>query len=145
MLADFTIHVHDCRKPMAVRVKVHDSVAALRSAATKWDRTWPKRLQRENTHAEDKTLGVCHRFHMLDDPVVAIVRLAPPHVGAGVVAHELTHAAVWLWEIENKFENVPINCLNDEWFCTLLGELVRQTTNELYARGVYEASPENYM
>lgn len=136
MLADFTITVHDARKPLTVQVKVHDSVAALRSAASRFTNGQPGR--KKNALREDLSdvLGICHRFHWDKDPLCAIVRLAPPHIGAGIVAHELAHAAVWLWEIQNKFE-VPLLCQDDEWFCWTLGELVRQTTIQLFERNVY--------
>lgn len=134
MLADFTITVNEARKPLAVQVKVHDSVAALRGAAKKYS----QRVSLQNEGDFSDTLGICHRFHMANDPVVALVRLAPPHLGAGIVAHELTHAAVWMWEIHNKFSrDTPLNCENDEWFAWVLGELVRLTTTKLIEHKIY--------
>lgn len=134
MLADFTIEVHEAYKPLAVQVKIHDNVPALRSAATKYDM---RRGRDEPDHSD--TLGICHREHMMDDPVCALVRLAPPHVGAAMVAHEMAHAAVWLWLIHNKFDKKAslLTCANDEWFAWVLGELVRQTHNKLYEKGIY--------
>lgn len=139
MLADFTINIQEARKPLAVRVKVHDNVAALRSAAAKYTNLSNTRSRGKKNSADfSDTLGICHRFHMQHTSVCAIVRLAPPHIGAGVVAHEMGHAAVWLWEIENKFSRKePLHCANDEWFCWVLGELVRQTTIQLIDRKIY--------
>lgn len=118
---------------MAVQVKVHDTVAALRSASAKH----AKRGGRKKEPDFSETLGICHRFHMMNDPLCAIVRLAPPHVGAGMIAHEMGHAAVWLWEIQNKFSRKePLQCSNDEWFCWVLGELVRQTTIQLIEKDI---------
>lgn len=132
MLADFTIHIHEGRKPMAVQVKVHDSVPALQMACTKYAK---RTGHREKDFSE--TLGVCHRFHTMGDPLCAIVRFAPPHTGAGMVAHEMGHAAVWLWEIQNKFSRKePLQCSNDEWFCWVLGELVRQTTIKMIEKNI---------
>lgn len=134
MLADFTINIHDARKSLAVQVKIHDNIPALRGACTRYH-------QREDRRDEadfSDTLGICHRFHMMNDPLVALVRLAPPHIGAAMVAHEMAHAAVWLWEVQHKFNRkIPLTCANDEWFCWILGELVRRTTNQLYDNGVY--------
>lgn len=119
---------------MAVRVKVHKNEDALNRAARRYnDRMAPPGAD------DERVLGVCHRFHMADDPVVALVRFAPPNTGAAVVAHEMAHAAIWLWEIENKFDRKkPLNCTNDEWFCWILGELVRQTTIQFYEKKVYD-------
>jgi hypothetical protein len=134
MIADFVILVHYGEKPRGVRIKVHDNVAALRSAATKHSRL----LKNERSAAEEKAVGVCHRFYMEKDPVCALVRLAPPHIGIGVVSHELCHAAVWFWEIEHQFKDVPMTCHNDEQFCWVLGELVHYTTDKLYEKGVWK-------
>ena len=126
---------------MAVRVVVHESTRALRSAITQYDKLNAprKKGKRLPTAAEEGILGVCHRFHWDGDPVCALVRLAPPHIGSGIVSHELTHAAVWLWEIEHKFEDVPITCQNDEWFAWVLGELVSKTVDKLYEHKLYDS------
>jgi hypothetical protein len=136
LLADFTVTIHDVYKPMAVRVKVHENLRAMHSAVTQSDNRWGGRKKRTKGQHKD-TLAICQRFHMSDSPVYSIVRFAPPHVGAGIVAHEMAHAAVWLWEIKNKFEDVPLACDNDEWFAWVLGELVRRTTTQLHDNGVY--------
>lgn len=138
MKADFIITVHEARKPLAVQVKVHDDVSSLRSAAARY-------TNRSNLYSKDTkndadfsdTLGICHRSHMSNTPLCAIVRLAPPNIGAGIVAHEMAHAAVWMWEINNEFKDVPLTTSNDEWFCWVLGELVRQTTLKFIDKGIY--------
>ena len=144
MLADFTITIHrDDRPNRAVRVIVHDNARALRSAVTQYGRT------HGTDTAEHGLLGVCHRFHIQrqtgrgkqrkwgPDPLVAIVRLAPPDIGIGIVTHELAHAAVWIQEIDDNFKDTPLVCQNDEDFCWNLGELVRQTVNKLYEKGIW--------
>lgn len=140
MLADFVIEVEDARKPLAVQVRVHDNVASLRRAANAYDKRYgPTRKKKQTQNEFFDTLGVCHRFHTYSQPLCALVRLAPPNLGAGIVAHELAHAAVWMWEIHHKFNpKKALNCGNDEWFCWVLGELVRQTTDQLYSKGVYK-------
>lgn len=121
---------------MGVRVIVHENVRALRSASTQHSNRY---LNRKPKYDDFKnTLGICHRHHWDSDSVYAIVRVAPPNIGIGVVSHELAHAAVWLWEIENKFdEKIPLMCHNDEWFCWVLGELVRCTVNKFIEKGLY--------
>lgn len=140
MIADFTIMIHDVYKPMGVRVKVHESLPAMHAAVTLSDKkfqTGRKKKPPEKSPHKDM-LAVCQRFHMDDSSsVYSIVRFTPPHIGGGIVAHEMAHAAVWLWEIKNQFKEVPLVCENDEWFAWILGELVRQTTDQFYKRGVY--------
>ena len=135
MLADFTITVHEARKPLAVQVKVYENVHTLRRAATRY--TNQLYANKKNRPDFSDTLGLCHRFHRSNTPLCAIVRVAPPDIGVGVISHELAHAAVWLWEIENEFKEVPLHAGNDEWFCWVLGELVRQTTLKLYQHKVW--------
>lgn len=135
-LADFTVYIHDVDRDMGVRVVVHKNLGAMRSAVTQTDRIYSSRKKRKLNQHKD-LLGICQRHHMQSSSTYAVVRLAPPHVGAGIVAHELTHAAIWLWEIKNQFKDVPLTCENDEWFCWILGELVRRTTNKLFEKGIY--------
>jgi hypothetical protein len=138
MLANFIVTINAARKPLAVEVKVHNSTAALRMACTQYcQRTGAK----EDADFSD-TVGICHRFHMADDPVCALVRLAPPHIGIGVVSHELAHVAVWMREIELEFKPEPFLSDDDEWFCWILGELVSFTVAKLYENGVYKTNGE---
>jgi hypothetical protein len=134
VIADFTIQINAGRKPMAVQVKIHDDLRALRSAARKHTLAWnPKEKPRPD---DNKLLGVCHRFHNDNDPLMALVRLAPPNLGVGILAHELTHAAVWLWEIENKFDEKLYLPNDDEWFCYVLGDLVHYATKFMQQKGI---------
>lgn len=136
MLADFTITIHGERKDCAVRVIVYDKISALRSAASQYDNVLrsPKKKKYGEFH---NTCGICHRFHMMNDPLVALVRLAPPYLGAGIVTHELAHAAVWIRQIEEQFKAPPLDCENDERFCWVLGELVQHTVDKLASKGIY--------
>ena len=136
MLADFTITVHEGRKPMAVRVVIHEDVHDLRKAALMHYNNWQGRTARDVNL--ETCLGVCHRFHMANDPVFAVVRLAPPNLGAGIVAHEMFHAVVHLWDVQTKWdEKERLTCENDEWSAWVLGELVRHTHNKLWEHGLY--------
>ena len=138
MIADFTIFVHYGEKPRGVRIKVHDNVAALRMAATKYTKVWRSPKQRKKLTEEfSQTLGICHRMYMQNDPVCAIVRLAPPNLGIGILTHELMHAAVHIWEIEHQFNDTPLRCDNDEELAWVIGELVRCAANALYERKVW--------
>lgn len=136
MIADFTITVYYRETPRAVQVKIHDNVAALRSAATQRARVWKGRKKKHIPEPE-RAVGLCEKFYWDKDPVCAIVRLAPPHIGIGVVSHELCHAATWIREIEHQFVDTPLTGENDEEFCWVLGELVRCTVLKMYEKGVW--------
>lgn len=143
-LADFTISI-EYGVPRQVRVIVYDNVKGLRQAATRYDNVTRSRRKQQRSTFKD-TVGICHRFEdrIFDDqskeekssPLCAIVRLAKPHVGVGVVSHELAHAAVWLRELTNSVELLV--CQNDEEFCWILGELVRQTINAMNEYGIFD-------
>ncbi len=130
MLADFDITIHSDPK-RTVRVKIHENVVSLRSAATQYENRRGPRKKKKKSEPKN-LLGICHRFHNFKDPLCAIVRLAPPHLGVGIISHELAHAVVWIWEIDHHFKDVPLTCQNDEEFCWNLGELIQQTVNVLY-------------
>jgi hypothetical protein len=144
VLADFTITIEsDPRR--AVQVIVYDSVKRLRIAASRYDnRTRSRRRRLRGDYAH--TLGVCHRFEMVEmvgdhaeqHPLCAIVRLAEPNLGVGIVSHELAHAAVWMRELTEGDDAPRLTASNDEPFCWLLGELVRQAINGMTERGVYD-------
>lgn len=144
ILADFTVAV-EYEVPREVRVVVYDSLKGLRVAATRYDnRTRSRRRRRSGEFNE--TLGICHRFEWRDQdtgasmPLCAIVRLARPHLGAGVVSHELTHATVWMREL--AVGDAPLKADDDELFCWVLGELVSHVVDEMYERGVYERNED---
>lgn len=136
MLADFVITIHDVDKPLGVRVVVHDSLRAMRSAVTQSDN---RRRGSKNGGKNNTYLAICQRLpHMAKAEYYAIARFAPPHIGAGIVAHEMAHAAVWLWIIKMQWEAHALTDENDEWFAWILGELVRQTTLVFKRNGVYD-------
>lgn len=140
VLADFEINV-EFAIPRSVRVVVYDSLKGLRIAATRYDNVTRSKRRRQNGTFAD-TLGICHRDERLDHesnplPLCAIVRLAKPHIGAGMVTHELAHAAVWMRELSG--DTSPLTCANDEDLVWLIGELVRQTTVKMYELGVFDA------
>lgn len=123
---------------MAVRVVVHEDVPTLRKEAMKHYNNWCDTRKTEQTNLEE-ILGVCHRFHMANDPVLAVIRLAPPNLGAGIVTHECAHAAVHLWQVQTMWDpKQSLVCENDEWFCWVLGDLVRETVNQFHERGFYD-------
>jgi hypothetical protein len=138
MLANFTITLeYEGRPKRAVEVVIHNNVQALRAAIRQHDRSWGKPGNAKGV------LGVCHRFEAWPEgtpekieTVCALVRLAPPNIGIGLVSHELAHAAVWIRTL-NEGNECALTCENDEEFCWILGELVRQTVAKLYEHNLY--------
>lgn len=139
VLADFEINV-ELEPPRAVRVVIYDNLKGLRIAASRYENHgMRKNRRRRGKYAE--TLGICHRFEWQSSegekrPLCAIVRLANPNLGVGIISHEMTHAAVWIRELNGDLD--PLTCANDEPFAWLLGELVRQTINMMNEKQVYE-------
>lgn len=123
-----------------VKVVVYDTVAALRAAATRFDNRTASRKKRQRGRYAD-TLGLCQRFELEDEhgrqqPLCAIVRLARQHLGAGIVSHEMAHAALQVWMLDHPDERLTDS--NDEPYAWVLGELVRRTVNWLHDHGVYD-------
>ncbi len=138
-LADFTIRI-ESEIPREVRVIVYNNVKGLRIAASRYsNRTKSKRKKKQGRFSN--TLGICHRFERVDvdgivHPQCAVVRLAKPYIGVGVISHEMAHAAVWIHELNEG--TTTISCSDDESFAWNLGELVRQTINAMHDRGVFD-------
>lgn len=85
-------------------------------------------------------MGICHRFEHEGPngehrPLCAIIRLAKPHIGAGITAHECAHAAQWIWELD--YNHLSFTSEHDEPFAWVLGELVRQITIKMHDIGAY--------
>lgn len=140
ILADFVVNVEFETKPREVRVIVYDSVKGLRIAATRYDNLIRSKRRKRGGEFSN-TLGICHRFEWYTKdgkthPQCAIVRLAKPYLGVGIISHELTHAAVWMHQLSKPEE--LLTCDNDESLAWVLGELVRQTINAMNANGVYD-------
>lgn len=144
-LADFIVRIDhpDDGPPADVRVIVYKSVAALRGAATRHESvTMSKRRRARGEHRNlfPDTLGICHRFQWVrrdgtTDPQCALVRLAVPHIGVGIISHEMAHAAFAVLDREGV---AIVTMDDDERFCWVLGDLVRQTINGMNDRGVYD-------
>lgn len=137
MLADFVVNIpaaEDGGRNWQVQVKVHDSTESLQRAC----RAYHKRIGYPHcTDGFEDVLGICHRFYSDSSPLVALVRVAPPNLGIGIISHELVHAAVSIWEAEHDFKDAPIDSTNDERFAWVLGELVRVTVIKCYEHGIY--------
>lgn len=143
MLADFFITIHS-DPPRTVNVKVYKTVAAMRSAKTQNDRRWfsKKQQAQKKKDGENQFLGICECFELENvrgtpeaQSLCAIIRLAQSHIGIGIVSHEMAHAAVWINQLNKSCD--PLISGNDEEFCWILGELVRQTINKFHDKGIY--------
>lgn len=129
--ADFSVGVEYTNgRERYVHVIVYGSVNSLRAAASEYC----------PSNDYDGVLGLCHRFTCIDEtgavqPHCAIVRLCDPHIGVGIVSHELAHAAMWMWEMDHPED--PLTTTNDEEFCWTLGSLVKDTVNKMHEYGCY--------
>lgn len=145
VLADFTVETeYRDDTPRRVRIVVYDSLKGFRIAASRHaNQTRSKRHKLRGEFAG--ALGLCERFEWQDQdgnsrPDCATVRLAEPHLGVGIVSHEMAHAAVWIRELDGNGEGEPLVCENDEPFAWVLGDLVRQAINGMNEHGVYDAT-----
>lgn len=139
----FTLTVTPGEVPRDVEVVVYDTLRAMRGAITRFEK-----LRNGAKRGEfNDTCGICHRFERFDigpnggkldsDLLCAIVRLAEPYLGIGIVSHELTHAAVWIRELEEGV-HPALSCENDELLAWTVGELVSATVRALYEFGVWD-------
>ena len=97
--------------------------------------------------------GVCHSYTKARvyangrrriQPQIGEIHLCSSHSDAGTVAHECYHAALHYWRRKTRKSDVVIHDDNDkgrdgteEQFGDVLGRLVGQTIDGLYACGFY--------
>lgn len=122
-----------------MHVVVHDTVEELRAAATRY-----------SPHADFHDTEACFQqpawsAHADDDgyidepgPTYAGVMRLTPDVGAGVVAHECTHAALGMLYRQHVLTiGLDSPERDEEALCYAVGDLMRGVTNGLLERGVW--------
>lgn len=129
-----------------VRFVVYDKTSHLRAAATQYENVTKGRTKKRRCDYKN-TVGICHPFElwkpegkgknkiMVQDPLCAIVRLARPNIGMGVLSHEMAHAAVHIHEMNT---GGPVVQGEDEDFAWVLGDLVRQAVIKMNELKIYD-------
>lgn len=125
--------------PGWIWVVVHDSVEQLRRAATRYG---------GGDHSDTAACfqGTGARMRVDDDGRVTVpasrfagvMRILPDH-GAGTLAHEATHAALAIYGRQHRvfLEPFASDMADEEVLCYTVGDIVRGTTIQLLAKGVW--------
>ena len=120
-----------------VRVTVYDDIDELRRDASSG--RWRSLKDAGDTPVD--TLGVCHRTEWQSDgkslPLCAHIRLHKDHMGVGIVTHEIAHAALFMYELDNPERLTTEDIEHEEVFCHILGDLTSRVVSKLYAKGYY--------
>lgn len=121
------------KTPNRLVVVVYDNLKDVR----KWGR-W----NNGSPYGED-TFGVTNKqsLYSKDDELLkveAFIRLDKTHCPTGLVAHEVAHAAVYLFTQDGNrlHKDSPIS--KEEKFCYLYGDLFHEVTKKMYKLGVWE-------
>lgn len=124
----WVVTTHVTGKPRAVEVRLYSDVNHLRGAATRYN-AWSG-----ESGTYRGALGVCHGFTRGrvgadgawdEDEIVAIIRLAEPHLTPLIVLHEAAHAAQHIYGLDYD-DGSPIEDhmhAGNEDFAHLMGEL----------------------
>lgn len=123
--------------PLRVRVILWDRLDAMR----RFGRALGLGARRARRAA-----AFCHT-PATDGPAVALVNLCREHIGSGLVAHEMLHAAVsygtrrrWRWrELDSRARVIPHDNA-EERLAEMVGMLVKGFWRHVYDHGVIQAS-----
>lgn len=134
-----------------MRVSVYPDVKRLREVARRYSETGGYAEQHESF---TKALGVTHSVdirHIGADgsetksPVAAHIRLWEGALGTGVITHEVTHAAMAVYNQDCLESQGPVHSdmPQEEILCYLVGDLTSRIVNKLYEFGYYGKEKED--
>lgn len=140
-MVEFQVSTRWTGTKRVVKVRVYDDVESLRRDADRWSKQRGGDRDNENVH------GLCHKFERTrvwedgseeSDPYVAYIRLYKDGCRTGLVSHECTHAAVWIYQLGNDMKMDPMvdDIDKEEELCYLVGDLTSKVVNKLYEHGV---------
>jgi hypothetical protein len=140
-VVEFQISTRWTGTKRVVKVKVYDDLVRLRRDADRWD----DRRGISGTNAN--AYGVCHRFERAliheggaeeSTPYCAYIRLLKDACRTGVITHECTHAALWIYQLGNDMKMDPMveDIEKEEELCYLVGDLSSKVVSKLYEHGV---------
>lgn len=115
-----------------VRVCVYDNLGQLRNHAEAWGRKYSD----APLGYFDEALGVAHRRNGTKRTSAGIIRLWRGALGAGLIAHEVTHLALGIYQHDCNKSLHKIE--NEEILCYLIGELNAKLCAALWKRKFYE-------
>lgn len=124
-------------------VIIYDKLEEMRAAANKFSR------QTGADEDNNEAYGVCHTFIRMkigsdgsskENPWSGIIRLAKPHLGNEVFSHELAHAALHIYRLDNKGKANFGTGIDDreEQFCAIYGRLYRDFINKSYKYNIWK-------
>lgn len=115
-----------------LKVLVYSSVEEMRAASLKW-----------NGESLDHAYGITNKHtRMFGEKLektehLAIIRLSKTHINAGLVVHEVTHAAAFFFTAEgNKLVEDDIEA--EELLCYIVGDLFSKVNRKLHDYGVWK-------
>lgn len=133
-VSEFQVSSRHTKIKNRVRVVIYDNLKDVR----KWGRWSGGKAFGETTY------GVTNKQTVYTDPksdkpslIEAIIRLEKDHCPTGLVAHEVAHAAIYIFTKDGNrlHRNQSINV--EEKFCYLYGDLFHEITKKLYKKGIW--------
>lgn len=126
-----------------VRVTVYPDADSMRRAARRYNEPWM-----DSAPQFTKALGICHAVDIRQigadgsekrSPVAAHIRLCEQAIGTGVVTHEVTHAAMAIYNQDclERDGTVHEDLPQEETLCYLVGDLTARIVNKMYEFGYY--------
>lgn len=134
-LASFKVHSRRSGRRRSIRVAVYDDIELLRRDAVKWSRKRVPQGDADFDHAQ----ALCHRWENLvgdkSQNECAYIRLWASKLTMRIITHEVTHAALWISEIDSM-ELWSQNIEAEETFCHLVSDIASDIVFQLNELGL---------
>jgi hypothetical protein len=141
MTVHFQVSTHRTGQKRVVHIHVYDTIAEMDRARRRYDRMldggslpikeedvwgWTQSSHVENVDDHGKVTIGGHMIH---------VRYVREHLGLAVLSHELAHAAIRIYRIDNGkgTENIE----NEEMLAHIFSDLCSAVNNKMYDKGLY--------
>lgn len=140
----FTIAARQHGTPRKFKVYVYETLEDMYKSANAWSR------RRSETDLEPNYHAITHSFNRIEIdedgqevsyPNVGIIRLAKGYLSSYIIAHEIAHATLNIYQLDCMGDNNDAYYHLDpgnETFCHILSELEHNMVSKLHRLGAYD-------
>lgn len=143
-VVEFTVSASSHGTKRNFKVYVYPTLEAMYAAADRWAKKQYEEPSKHNYH------GITHSYNTIEVdkdgnevhyPNVGIIRLCRGYLHSYVIAHEVAHATINIYQLDCvKESDLAEEHLNpgNETFCHILSELEHNIVSKLHKSGVYD-------
>lgn len=144
-MINFTIGVSSHGKTRKFKVYVYETLTDMYKATNRWS------MLRDGTKVKENYHAITHSYNNIDInpdgtevnyPNVGIIRLCKDYLHSYVIAHEIAHATLNVYQLDcveetdNVYDHIDPG---NETFCHILSELEHNIVSKLHRHGAYSS------